>query len=192
MFRLRLAVATLAMCAFCISDAAAADQLSGAMTAFAQRCADESLSIDHPELLLTDDNYTGKWRVTTMNELASCENCYDTALIWRSAKATVVKFEGSSETQDWFRHLLYCFDANGRATGAFLSFNSAEGWAFVSYFAARNGVFVPTTSNFRNLRTWAAVPEPSGWAGYREAHGTPAPYLTIGQLPFAALLRHTR
>lgn len=190
--RLKLAIMSLAMCALCVSNAAAADQLYGAMSAFTQRCAGDSFDIDHPDLLFTDDNYSGEWRVTTIDDLASCERCYDTALIWRAAKATVVKFEGSSETQDWRRHLIYCFDANGRANGAFLSFNSVEGWAYVAYFAARDGAFIRTTSNFRNLRNWAVVPEPQGWAGYRESHGTPAPYLTIGRLPFAPLLRRAR
>jgi len=126
----------------------------------------------------------------TADEVASCETCRDTASVWRSPTATLVRFEQSTETGDWTRVVDYCFDQHGRATAALLNFNYLEDWGLVAYYAVRDGKFVQKTRMFRKLRTWSSISEPPMWSDYRKAHGTPAPYLTIGQLPFAAALRH--
>jgi hypothetical protein len=164
--------------------------LADVMSTFGQRCEGAAFNEDHPDAIFTDGNYTREWRATNLNELAECEKCYDTALVWRSKTATIVGLEQSSETQDWQRRMMYCYDANGRATSALLVFTSVEGWALVGYYSVRHGAFVLTTTTFRNLKTWAAIPEPGSWSAYRNAHGTPEPYATIGRLPFAPLLRH--
>lgn len=168
----------------------AAGELADVMSKFGQRCEGSAFQSDNPEAVFTDGNYTREWRATSLNELAECETCYDTAVVWRSKAATVVRFEQSSETQDWQRRVMYCYDANGRATSALQVFTSADGWALVGYYSVRNGAFVLTTTMFRNLKTWATIPEPSDWSAYKQAHGTPEPYVTIGRLPFAEVLRH--
>jgi len=179
-----------ATCVLWALSAEASGELADVIAKFDQQCAGASVSSDNPELIFTDGNYSHEWRVTDLKELADCKACYDTALMWRTNTASLVRFEQSSETQDWQRRVLYCFDASGRATSALLTFTSAEQWVLVAYYAVRDARFVATTTTFRNLKTWGAIPEPPNWSANRSPHGAPDPYITIGQLPFAALLRH--
>jgi hypothetical protein len=173
----------------CSAIAVAQEDPRDLLGKFAQRCGATSFREDRPDMIVTDGDYTGQWRVTTMKELGDCERCHDLAVIWRTKAATLVEFEQKTESDDWQEMTAYCYDANGRATNALLRFNSAQGWAYIGYFAARDGRFVLTTKSFRKLETWAAVPEPEDWADYRDAHASPTPYVTIGRLPFASLLK---